>query len=71
MAREKRPRINMAFSPENHNFLTVLSRASGQTLTQLTNRIIDLYRAQHPGLAEKANDLLNEITESGFDGGKE
>ena len=38
---EKLPRINMAFSPANHEFINIMSRLSGLTLTQYVNRVID------------------------------
>lgn len=41
-------RINMAFTPENHEFIKRVARASGQTMTEFTNRIVEIYRREHP-----------------------
>lgn len=36
----KLPRINVAFSPENHEFIRIMAGISGQTMTELINDII-------------------------------
>ena len=40
----KAPRINMAFTPDNHRFLKREARKSGMTITQYCNQIITKYR---------------------------
>ena len=52
-------RINMAFSPSNHEFIKVLSKASGRTMTEFTNDIVTAYRNEHPEFMEQANNFLN------------
>lgn len=54
------PRINLAFSGPNYDFVRVMSRIKGQTLTSFVNWIIDEYRAEHPDLYEKALALIAE-----------
>ena len=54
-------RINMAFTPENHDFIKILSKASGRTMTQYVNELIASYRAEHPEHYEKARQFIIEI----------
>ena len=55
------PRINMAFSPENHEFLTVMARVSGMSITNFANRIIAEYRESHSELFEQAQGIIKKI----------
>ena len=57
----KSVRINMAFSSANYSFIKIVSRVTGQNMTQLTNAIIDQYRAEHPDVYEEAKALLEKI----------
>lgn len=54
------PRINLAFSGPNYDFVKVMSRIKGQNLTQYVNSLIDAYRAEHPEIYEKAQALIAE-----------
>ncbi len=54
-------RINMAFTPDNHEFIKVLSKASGRTMTEFTNDVITAYRKEHPEFMEQAKGFLNYI----------
>lgn len=45
---EKAPRINMAFSPDNHSYLKFESRRQGMSITEFANMIIAQYRESHP-----------------------
>ena len=40
----KVPRINMGFSPENHDWLRLRSRQRGMTITEFVNEILDRER---------------------------
>ena len=57
----KAPRINMAFTPENHQFIKTISRISGYTMTEFTNIVIERYRTEHPELYEKAKDIIDNL----------
>ncbi len=50
----KAERINMAFTPDNYNFIKRVSRASGLTMTEYCNRIVAAYRNEHPEVMKKA-----------------
>ena len=54
-------RINMAFSPENHEFLTVMARISGMSVTNFCNHCIDEYRKEHSELFEQAKGIIEKI----------
>lgn len=41
------PRINMAFTPENHEYIKTMAFITGQTMTEFLNDIITEYRAQY------------------------
>ena len=62
----KATRINMAFSPENHQFIKVMAKASGKTMTEFTNLVIAAYRREHPEIMEQANAFLNTINSGAF-----
>ena len=40
----KLPRINMAFTPENHKYITFESRRRGLSATEFVNKIISEYK---------------------------
>lgn len=40
----KSPRINMAFSPENHAWIKEQSRMNGMSITEFVNQILDRER---------------------------
>lgn len=60
------PRITMAFTPSNHEFITVMARASGRTLTDFTNLVIAAYRREHPEIMEQARGFLDTINSGAF-----
>lgn len=62
----KASRINMAFTPENHEFIKLLAKASGRTMTELTNDIISAYRQEHPEFMEQARGFLAFINSGNF-----
>lgn len=57
----KAERINMAFSPENYEFIKICSKATGKTMTEFTNILIKKYREKDPSMIEKASKLLKAI----------
>ena len=54
-------RINMAFSESNHQFIKVMARISGQTMTEFTNFVIEQYRTEHPEIYEQAKAIINQF----------
>ena len=55
----KATRINMAFTPDNHEFIKLMARATGRTMTEFTNDVIAAYRKEHPEFMEKAAGFLD------------
>lgn len=43
----KLPRINLAFSPENHEYVKIMARCSGLSMTELVNVIIEESRIEN------------------------
>ena len=65
----KAVRINMAFTPDNHEFIAVMAKITGHTMTEFTNIIIKQYREEHPELFQQAKAIrdvvLQKTTEEG------
>ena len=59
-------RINMAFTPENHEFIKVMAKASGKTMTEFTNLVIAAYRKEHPEIMKQATAFLETINSGAF-----
>lgn len=62
----KAVRINMAFTGENHQFIKVMSKATGRTMTEFTNLIIEAYRREHPEMMEQARGFLETVNSGLF-----
>lgn len=62
----KATRINMAFTPSNHEFIKVMSKASGRTMTEFTNLVITAYRREHPEIMQQAQSFLDTINSGSF-----
>ena len=59
-------RINMAFTPENHEFIKIMAKASGKTMTEFTNLVITAYQREHTELLEQARGFLDTINSGAF-----
>ena len=59
-------RINMAFTPSNHEFIQVMAKATGRTMTEFCNLIIKAYRHEHPEMMEQARDFINIVNSGMF-----
>ena len=57
----KAPRINTAYTPENYEFIKIMSKASGYTLADFINIIIDNYRKEHLEQYNKVIELRNSL----------
>lgn len=54
-------RINMAFTPDNHEFLRIMGKVTGKTMTQFCNLCIERYRKEHPDIYEKAQEIITAL----------
>lgn len=59
-------RINMAFTPENHEFIAVMAKASGRSMTEFANLVIAAYRREHPEIMAQAQEFLDTINSGAF-----
>ena len=50
----KLPRINLAFTPSNYDFVQTMARVRGETMTDFVNYIMSEARERHADLYEKA-----------------
>lgn len=64
----KAQRINMAFTPSNYEFIQIMAKASGNTMTKFCNLIIKAYQAEHPEFMERAKAFLEVINSASFSG---
>ena len=62
----KAERINMAFSTGNYEFIKVMARATGKTMTEFTNLIIEAYRQEHPEIMDQARHFLDVVNSGLF-----
>lgn len=56
----KAARISMAFTPENHYFLTIMAKYTGKTVTDFTNKLIKNYQKEHPELMEIVKPMMEK-----------
>lgn len=59
-------RINMAFTPDNHEFIKIMAKATGRTMTEFTNDVIAAYHKEHPEFMEQANNFLQFVNSGAF-----
>ena len=57
----KATRINMAFTPDNHEYIKVMAKISGKTMTEFTNIIIERYRTEHPELYNQVQEIIKQL----------
>lgn len=57
-------RINMAFTPANHDYIKTMARVRAQTLTEFCNYVVEQYRLEHGDLYEKAKSFITEVDQS-------
>ena len=62
----KAVRINMGFTPSNHEFIRVMAKASGRTMTEFTNLVISAYQREHPEIMAQAQAFLDTINSGAF-----
>lgn len=57
----KAVRINMAFTPDNHEFIKIMASITGHTMTEFTNIVVERYRNEHPELYEQAKAIKDSL----------
>lgn len=59
-------RINLLLTPENHEFIKIISMATGRSMTQMCNDLIEAYRNEHPEFMEQAAGFLDFVNSGSF-----
>lgn len=57
----KLPRINLAFTPANYEFIKVMAQVRGQNLTEFVNDILREARENHADIYEQAINFRNSL----------
>ncbi|OHW61241.1 hypothetical protein EUAN_23980 [Andreesenia angusta] len=58
---KKLPRINMAFSPENLEYLQLMSRLEGISITQYVNNLVAKDCTKKSDIVDKAKEILKGV----------
>lgn len=57
----KLPRINLAFTPANYEFIKTMAQVRGQSLTEFVNDMLEEIRVEHADIYKKAMEFRNSI----------
>lgn len=57
----KLPRINLAFTPEIHEYIVTMSRVRGENLTQFVNKVLAEHMEEHRDIYERAIEFRNSL----------
>jgi hypothetical protein len=60
----KSMRFNMAWTPDNYEFIRLVSSATGSTMTGVVNKIVEKYRLEHEDAleaVEKSKKALEKL----------
>lgn len=57
----KMDRINMAFTPDNFQYIRIMSKIRGESMTTFCNYIIEQHRTEHPEQFEQARAIIEQM----------
>lgn len=57
----KLPRINLAFSPANYDYIVAMSRARGETMTEFVNKVLTDHLEAHRDVYDKVIEFRNSL----------
>lgn len=57
----KLPRINLAFTPANYEFIKIMAQVRGQNLTEFVNDVLKEARESHADIYEQAIAFRNSL----------
>ena len=57
----KLPRINLAFTPQNYEFIQIMSRVRGESLTEFVNHVLRKSMEDNADIYQKAKDFKNSF----------
>jgi len=58
---KKLPRINMAFTQENLDYLRIISRIEGVSMTDYVNRLLEADKGNKSAVLQKAKRILRGV----------
>ncbi|MFI3255454.1 MAG: hypothetical protein R3Y63_14135 [Eubacteriales bacterium] len=64
----KLPRIHMAFTPENIDYIEVMSRLNGTTKGAFVNDLLNQHREDNGEIYQKAKNLITSMSKGKGDG---
>lgn len=67
----KAPRVNIALTEDNYQFVKVMSKTTGRAMTQFINLVITAYRQEHPEIMAQARAFLETVNSGIFSADKE
>lgn len=59
----KLPRINLAFTPDNYDYIQTMARVNGQTLTMFINNVIHKSMIENEEIYKQALDFRSNFEE--------
>lgn len=57
----KLPRINLAFTPDNYEYIQIMSRVRGESMTEFVNIALRQHMEEHRDLYERAIEFRNSL----------
>ena len=57
----KAARINMAFTPENYDYIRVMRSMRGENMTDFVNYVIAEHRREHGEKYEQAKEIMKDM----------
>ncbi len=57
----KEPRINLAFTPANYDYIKTMARATGKNLTEFCNYVFEKYREEHSETYTQAKAFIEAL----------
>ena len=57
----KLKRINMAFAPDTYDYITIMSRVRGESLTEFLNMIIRQHKEEHGEIYAQALKFIDKL----------
>lgn len=57
----KLPRINLAFTPSNYEYIKTMARVRGESLTEFVNAVIEESKEKHEDIYNRAIEFRNSL----------
>ncbi len=57
----KAKRINLVTTPENYEYISIMSRGTGRSMSRFVNDVVEQFRNEHPGEYETIAKALESM----------